>query len=97
MSPLEISRGCPFRCRYCQTPRLFGNKMRHRSIDSIVKYAKYYRDLRLHLQIQWHMEVMVFIHVWTRLKNSYSIKRDGRQEYFLRYFSFRGSSRIRNR
>jgi len=46
MSPLEISRGCPFRCRYCQTPRLFGNKMRHRSIESIVKFAKYYRDLR---------------------------------------------------
>ncbi|MDI3486210.1 MAG: hypothetical protein PWQ51_1272 [Methanolobus sp.] len=46
MSPLEISRGCPFRCKYCQTPRLFGNKMRHRSIDNIVKYARYYRDLR---------------------------------------------------
>ncbi len=46
MSPLEISRGCPFRCKYCQTPRLFGGKVRHRSIDSIVKYAKHYRDLR---------------------------------------------------
>lgn len=46
MAPLEISRGCPFRCKYCQTPRLLGNKMRHRSIDNIVKFAKYYRDLR---------------------------------------------------
>ncbi len=44
--PIEISRGCPWRCKYCQTPRLFGSKMRHRSIDAIVKYAKYYSDLR---------------------------------------------------
>jgi len=29
--PIEISRGCPFLCTYCQTPRLLGRKMRHRS------------------------------------------------------------------
>ncbi|TGC11171.1 TIGR04013 family B12-binding domain/radical SAM domain-containing protein [Methanolobus halotolerans] len=46
MAPLEISRGCPFRCKYCQTPRIFGGKVRHRSIDSIVKFAQYYNDLR---------------------------------------------------
>ena len=46
MAPIEISRGCPFRCKYCQTPRLFGGKVRHRSIDSIVKCAKHYNDLR---------------------------------------------------
>jgi len=46
MAPLEISRGCPFRCKYCQTPRLFGGKVRHRSIDSVVRYAQYYGDLR---------------------------------------------------
>jgi B12-binding domain/radical SAM domain protein len=46
MAPIEISRGCPFRCKYCQTPRLFGGKVRHRSIDSIVSYAKHYSDLR---------------------------------------------------
>ncbi len=46
MAPLEISRGCPFRCRYCQTPRLLGSRMRHRSIDSIVRFANYYRDMR---------------------------------------------------
>ncbi|WP_406656513.1 TIGR04013 family B12-binding domain/radical SAM domain-containing protein [Methanolobus sp. ZRKC2] len=46
MAPLEISRGCPFGCKYCQTPRLFGRKVRHRSIDSIVKFAQHYSDLR---------------------------------------------------
>ena len=43
---IEISRGCPFRCTYCQTPALFGSTMRHRSIDTIVRYASRYRDIR---------------------------------------------------
>jgi B12-binding domain/radical SAM domain protein len=45
-APLEISRGCPWGCKYCQTPRLFGREVRHRSVDSILKNAKYYDDLR---------------------------------------------------
>jgi B12-binding domain/radical SAM domain protein len=45
-SPLEISRGCPWGCAYCQTPRLFGRNMRHRSIPTILKYARCYSDLR---------------------------------------------------
>ncbi|MDR2944456.1 MAG: TIGR04013 family B12-binding domain/radical SAM domain-containing protein [Methanosarcinales archaeon] len=44
--PLEISRGCPHRCKFCQTPRIFGHRMRHRSVSEIVKYAAYYDDLR---------------------------------------------------
>ncbi|ABS60883.1 TIGR04013 family B12-binding domain/radical SAM domain-containing protein [Fervidobacterium nodosum] len=38
--PLEISRGCPFNCGYCQTPRLAGKIVRHRSIEQIVEYEK---------------------------------------------------------
>ena len=45
-SAIEISRGCPFRCGYCQTPRLFGCCMRHRSVDEIVKASKIFRDVR---------------------------------------------------
>jgi B12-binding domain/radical SAM domain protein len=44
---IEITRGCPHRCGYCQTPCLFGHRMRHRSIDSIAKWAQRYRDIRL--------------------------------------------------
>ena len=43
---VEISRGCPFSCVYCQTPRIFGHGMRHRSIDQIVSFASRYRDAR---------------------------------------------------
>ena len=45
-APIEISRGCPWGCKYCQTPRLFGREVRHRSIDSIMKNAQHYNDLR---------------------------------------------------
>jgi B12-binding domain/radical SAM domain protein len=43
---VEITRGCPFSCSYCQTPRIFGHGMRHRSIDRIGEYASRYRDAR---------------------------------------------------
>lgn len=46
LAPIEISRGCPWNCKYCQTPRIFGKMIRHRSIDSIVRCAKHYSDLR---------------------------------------------------
>ena len=50
-SPLEITRGCPYACKFCQTSYLFGNKPRHRSIESILKHVEIFikqgmRDLR---------------------------------------------------
>jgi B12-binding domain/radical SAM domain protein len=32
---IEITRGCPMACQFCQTPWLFGRAPRHRSIDSL--------------------------------------------------------------
>ncbi len=46
VSPLEISRGCPFGCYYCQTPYVKGFRMRHRPIDQIVTYSRRMRDMR---------------------------------------------------
>jgi B12-binding domain/radical SAM domain protein len=45
--PIEITRGCPWSCAYCQTPGLFSHHMRHRSVEAICKYDKYYEDKRL--------------------------------------------------
>ena len=45
-SPIEITRGCPWGCAYCQTPRLFGRRIRHRSVSKILEYARFYSDLR---------------------------------------------------
>jgi len=38
LAPIEISRGCPFACRFCQTSYIFGGAMRHRSVEEIVTY-----------------------------------------------------------
>ncbi|MDK2987563.1 MAG: hypothetical protein PWQ47_701 [Methanothermococcus sp.] len=46
LSPIEITRGCPYNCRFCQTPQIFGKKVRHRSIDNIVKSVKTMGDIR---------------------------------------------------
>ncbi|TAJ43821.1 TIGR04013 family B12-binding domain/radical SAM domain-containing protein [Methanofollis fontis] len=43
---IEISRGCPFGCAYCQTPSIFGRRMRHRPVDQIARFAAHYRDAR---------------------------------------------------
>jgi B12-binding domain/radical SAM domain protein len=37
--PIEITRGCPYACSYCQTSHLFGVQPRHRSIAAIVSQA----------------------------------------------------------
>lgn len=38
--PIEITRGCAFACRFCQTSHIFGTRLRHRSIDKIVQQAE---------------------------------------------------------
>jgi B12-binding domain/radical SAM domain protein len=43
---VEISRGCPYACGYCQTPQIFGCCMRHRSIDAIARFANRYEHAR---------------------------------------------------
>jgi B12-binding domain/radical SAM domain protein len=37
---IEITRGCPFLCYFCQTPYILGSYPRHRSIESICKYVE---------------------------------------------------------
>jgi B12-binding domain/radical SAM domain protein len=51
IGPLELTRGCCYNCRFCQTPAIFGNKLRHRSpeeIFSVVKWMKkkHFNDIR---------------------------------------------------
>jgi B12-binding domain/radical SAM domain protein len=35
--PIEITRGCPFACTYCQTSYIFGAKPRHRPLPAILR------------------------------------------------------------
>ncbi len=38
--PIEITRGCKFRCKFCSTPFLFGSCIRHRDVEVIVETVK---------------------------------------------------------
>jgi B12-binding domain/radical SAM domain protein len=47
--PIEITRGCPFACAYCQTSHIMGTTLRHRSIDCIadrIRQAQRVRRLK---------------------------------------------------
>jgi B12-binding domain/radical SAM domain protein len=39
-APVEISRGCPYACAFCQTPFFMGGRMRHRSVESVMHWVK---------------------------------------------------------
>jgi B12-binding domain/radical SAM domain protein len=41
---IEISRGCPWGCRYCQTSYLTGRRMRHRSVAHVAGAIREARD-----------------------------------------------------
>ena len=43
--PIEITRGCAFACNYCQTSRIFGVGLRHRSIGNIVRQTEALRSI----------------------------------------------------
>jgi B12-binding domain/radical SAM domain protein len=43
---IEISRGCPFSCGYCQTPQIFGHCMRHRSLDAVSLFVNRHEQAR---------------------------------------------------
>jgi B12-binding domain/radical SAM domain protein len=38
--PIEITRGCPCACTFCQTSFLFGGRMRHRSVEGAVDWVR---------------------------------------------------------
>lgn len=40
VGPVEVTRGCPFQCRFCCTPFLTGCTVRHRSVESIAEWLR---------------------------------------------------------
>jgi len=41
IGPIEITRGCIYACRFCQTPFMFKARFRHRSIVSILQHVEW--------------------------------------------------------
>jgi B12-binding domain/radical SAM domain protein len=44
MAAIEITRGCPWACTFCQTPFFLGGKMRYRSVDKVVYWLRQARE-----------------------------------------------------
>ncbi|MBL8748689.1 MAG: TIGR04013 family B12-binding domain/radical SAM domain-containing protein [Planctomycetes bacterium] len=49
--PIEITRGCIYACRFCQTPYFAGAAFRHRSVDNVRQWVRWlvgrgFRDFR---------------------------------------------------
>ncbi len=45
MIPIEISRGCPYKCTYCSAPmyaKMFKGWLRYKTVDRIMEEIKYY-------------------------------------------------------
>lgn len=38
--PIEITRGCRYTCKFCQTPFMFGGQFRHRSVGSVREHVR---------------------------------------------------------
>jgi len=45
--PIEITRGCPFACYFCQTPHILRGQARHRSREKICEYVQLMKDKNL--------------------------------------------------
>lgn len=42
--PVMASRGCPYRCSFCSVSRMFGQKVRRRSVDKVYEDIRSYLD-----------------------------------------------------
>ncbi|MCK5793769.1 MAG: B12-binding domain-containing radical SAM protein, partial [Anaerolineales bacterium] len=49
-APIRATRGCPYQCAFCATPRLSGRKLRRHSIKYLLAWTKYLYD---DLNIRW--------------------------------------------
>jgi B12-binding domain/radical SAM domain protein len=45
IGPIEITRGCAWGCRFCQTPFLFRARFRHRSLESVRRWVRFQAEI----------------------------------------------------
>lgn len=67
MVTMMTSRGCPFRCAFCDAPNIHGSKVRTRSVDNVIDEIKYlkkrygikeivFKDSNFHMSKKWVAE-----------------------------------------
>ena len=47
--PIQTSRGCPYNCKFCSVTRMFGRKIRYRSVEHVIDELKQYDDCHYHI------------------------------------------------
>jgi B12-binding domain/radical SAM domain protein len=47
INPIEITRGCIYACKFCQTPFMFKARFRHRSVSSVREHVAFMRSIGL--------------------------------------------------
>ncbi len=45
IGPIEITRGCPWACAFCQTPFLFRARFRHRTLAEVRRWVRFHREI----------------------------------------------------
>ncbi|MBI4863040.1 MAG: TIGR04013 family B12-binding domain/radical SAM domain-containing protein, partial [Candidatus Riflebacteria bacterium] len=40
LAPIELSRGCPYSCKFCHVPFVQGRRMHHRSVESVREHVR---------------------------------------------------------
>lgn len=67
MVTMMTSRGCPFRCAFCDAPNIHGKKVRSRSVDNVLDEMKFlqkkyavneflFKDSNFHMSNKWVAE-----------------------------------------
>jgi B12-binding domain/radical SAM domain protein len=72
LGPIEITRGCPFSCKFCCTPFLTGGRVRHRSIKTVTEW------------LQRAVEMSGFERTWFLSPNALSYGGRGRTAELIR-------------
>ncbi len=48
LGPIEITRGCIYACRFCQTPSMNRARFRHRSLENVKRWVSYLASRGFH-------------------------------------------------
>ena len=101
--PLEITRGCPFACYFCQTAHIFPGKVRHRSIGKILELAQIMKRRKSSGYPVYYPECLCLRFSRRKAGESWGFdrtickaeRRHGqRRQNFPWYLSFRSSTRV---
>ena len=61
---LIASRGCPYRCSFCQTPSLWGTKIRYRSVKNVISEIEHCIETFGYKAFRFHDDTLTISRKW---------------------------------